>query len=68
MPACDSACKKSCTGAGPAKCEECASGYRREEDKEEEPEGKPEEEEEEDEDKERKPCIGKLLNERVCIV
>lgn len=26
--ACDSACKKSCTGAGPANCKECAKGYR----------------------------------------
>ena len=42
---CDRACKKSCTGAGPGNCKECAKGYRIKDD------GK-EDEDDEDEDNE----------------
>ena len=50
---CDTACKKSCSGAGPEQCVECASGYRREE---------PEAENEPEQDGEQPalPCLGEM--------
>ena len=49
---CDKACMKSCVGAGPGTCKECAKGYRIKEDGDEDDEEEDEEEDDEDEQKE----------------
>ena len=59
LSACDQACDKSCTGAGPEECVECATGYRREEEGEEEEER---EEKEKEEEEMKKPCVGEDKN------